>query len=373
MSDTGAGHRSVAMALVAAARARWGERVEVRVVDGFALGRPQPLDRATNLYGPTIRHLPQAWGLIFNGTNHPRLFRALVKLLSPQVEPKLARLLRRTQPDAIVSVHPLCGQALQRTLRRLDWQVPLFSVITDLVDAHQGWVLPEATWHFAPTQEFAAGLRARGIAAEQIETTGLPVDPRFDEPADPRPLRAALGLEPTRPVALLLGGGDGAGRLERVVRSLLAADLDVQYLAVCGRNGRLRRRLRALAHPDLRVFGFVGHMPDLMHAADLVVTKAGSVTIAEALAAARPLVVTAAIPGQEQSNPHFVTRHGYGVRTRPGPDLARAVAALLDPPTRSAILANIQRDRRPGAADRVLQRVAVISGDIVPAGVQLDI
>ena len=51
-------------------------------------------------------------------------------------------------------------------------------------------------------------------------------------------------------------------------------------------------------------------MPDWLRCADLVVTKAGPGTIAEAASCGAPLLLTSHLPGQEQGNTELVTGAG---------------------------------------------------------------
>jgi 1,2-diacylglycerol 3-beta-galactosyltransferase len=76
------------------------------------------------------------------------------------------------------------------------------------------------------------------------------------------------------------------------------------------------------------VLGFVDNMPELMRAADLLVSKAGPGAIGEALATGVPIVLTSYLPGQETENVSFVTETGIG-RYAPQPDLLLETVADL--------------------------------------------
>ena len=86
-------------------------------------------------------------------------------------------------------------------------------------------------------------------------------------------------------------------------------------MAICGRNLRLKRRLDRLAagYGDrLTVIGFADNMADWLRCADLVVTKAGPGTIAEAACCAAPLLLTSHLPGQEKGNTRVVAGAAAG-------------------------------------------------------------
>ena len=95
---------------------------------------------------------------------------------------------------------------------------------------------------------------------------------------------------------------------------------------VCGRNEALARKLRQRTWPvPVRVEGFVNNMSDWMAASDLIVSKAGPGTIAEALIRGLPIVLSGYLPGQEQPNVKFVTDNGAGAFSR-NPDTIAQIA-----------------------------------------------
>ena len=63
----------------------------------------------------------------------------------------------------------------------------------------------------------------------------------------------------------------------------------------------------------MTILGYCDNVPELMRAADLLVTKAGPGTIAEASLAEVPVVVYDFIPGQERGNLKYVETNGIGV------------------------------------------------------------
>ena len=62
----------------------------------------------------------------------------------------------------------------------------------------------------------------------------------------------------------------------------------------------------------MHVLGFTDKIPEYFRAVDLLVTKAGPGTLAEANAAQLPVVVYDYVPGQERGNVDFVRHNGLG-------------------------------------------------------------
>ena len=186
---------------------------------------------------------------------------------------------------------------------------PFATVVTDLTSCHPTWFHRGVDRCFVPTEEVAALARRAGLTDAQIVKHGLPIRPAFAAPLPPRPaLRQKLGLAPQGSVVLLMGGGEGMGLLEPTALALAEAlPPSSQIVVVCGRNAALASRLSARTwRCRMVVKGFVSDIDEWMGASDVVITKAGPGTIAEALIRGVPLLLNGAIPCQEEGNVPFV-------------------------------------------------------------------
>jgi UDP-N-acetylglucosamine:LPS N-acetylglucosamine transferase len=232
---------------------------------------------------------------------------------------------------------------------------PVVGLLTDF-GVHDLWVQPGIDHYCVATSQMQAALYGAGVPESRVSVTGIALMPGFRHLPSRDEARRALGLDPARPVILLLGGGLGLG-VEDVARQLASGAGGVQWLVVAGRNAAVAQRLQALAHAaSIKVCGWTEQMEQLVRAADLVVGKPGGLTLAEALACGRPLLATHCLRGQEGFNVRFLEAHGVGALVR-GEDLAATVAALLGDRQR---LAQMQaRAWQLGHRDSALQVVAI--------------
>jgi 1,2-diacylglycerol 3-beta-galactosyltransferase len=184
---------------------------------------------------------------------------------------------------------------------------------------------------------------------------GLPIRKAFWQGRTPlgskQQLRAKLGLDGDTATCVVVGGGDGMGDIVSVsaaVADALGAREGASQLAiVCGRNEVARAELSARAWPSnvaVQVLGFVSEMEQWMGAADVLVTKAGPGTIAEAAAMGLPCVLSSFLPGQEEGNVDFVADAGFGALHEAPAEIGDAVRAWLDDP--------IMLDRMAAAATK---------------------
>ncbi len=263
-------------------------------------------------------------------------------------------LLAEHPADVVVAFHPLPVCALCAALKQS--RTPLVAVGTDLVVMHAFYVAPGVRRYLVATELARAQLLRHGVDPARIEVTGLPVRRPFAQVVheDPQALREQLGLDAARPLILVMGGGVGFGPLEQVARAVAGARLPAQIVVLTGSNERLRERLeqRPLP-PTARVQGFTPDVHLWMRAADILLTKAGPNSIAEALAVGTPTVLWGAIPVQETPNVEWVVRAGAALWA-PGPRRATAAAARLleDRQKRDSMRQQARLLSRPEAAEQ---------------------
>lgn len=327
----GAGHRRAAETVAHALREAFPQ-AEVLCEDLLGHVRPGFARAYPAAYYLLVQHLSLLWGACFALLDQG-WFYAMVRPLRRTWNRVMARRfldwLDAQQPDLIVTTHFLpadvCGTA--KRLGRL--RAPLVVVITDL-HPHWFWITREAEATVVGTSTTAQECRARGIPSKRLHVLGIPVAPEFRAAIHRQDVEKSLGLEPSRKTVLVTSGGNTVGPFEPVVRALCRLEDTLpgrlQLVVVCGENQaaaqRLTRDTQACAMP-VRVFGFVENMPDLMGASDMIVAKAGGLTVTEAMTRGVPLILYHAIPGQESLNARYLIAHGAAVNA-PGAEAAAA-------------------------------------------------
>ena len=333
----------------------------IEIVDVFEEYSRFPLREAVKLYGPTIRYNPKLYGEVFHLSNREGTMQLTESLASPLILNGLLRLFSSVQPDIIVSIHPMLNHVTVRALHELGLPIPFLTVVTDLISVHYSWFAPGVDGYIVPTEQAKTLYLRRGLDPNRVHMLGMPIDPKYTLPIESKTvLQHKIGLKSDLPVVLLVGGGDGAGGLYASIRAISHARLPVQLLVVTGRNRRLYaqlQRIRTSLHVSAKIFGFVQNMPELMHASDVIVTKAGPGTICEALACNLPVILSGYVPGQEEGNVEFVINNDVGVFAHDSSVLVDALRRLLKPgsPELRRRLKNAQMLSRPRASFDIAQ------------------
>jgi 1,2-diacylglycerol 3-beta-galactosyltransferase len=359
-ANIGGGHRSVARSLAEAFEGI-AQVLPLYLIDDYA---PFPWNQMAVTYAPWVNYAPWLWRLAYRfGSSRQRVEMAELATY-PFVRRQITPPLVTTWPDLVISVHPLQVNLPLRVLRSAGNRAPFITVVTDPVTPPVAWFCDDVDLCVVATEPAREAALANGMDRSKVRVIGLPIRRAFAEiRGTPRPeARARLGLRPDLPLVLMTGGGAGIGKLLPSAKSIsgqLAADQRrVQMAIIAGNNDALRHRLSAEPWPiPVTVLGFVDDMPAWLAATDLLITKAGPTTLAEAACAGVPVLITGFIPGQENGNVTWVQEHNAGVFAPNIAEAARLVSEWLEPgsPHLADMAARARAISQPDAAHQVVQ------------------
>ncbi len=269
-------------------------------------------------YLEALKLWPTAYGKLYHssGTSQPGSY---VHYLQTAGLKTLERLVSSTGAQALVAPH-FYGAGVLGSYKEQNPGKFTAVVLTDYVP-HPIGVPLNLDLYIVADDAAAEDVAKLGVPEERIHPTGIPIDPIFEEPADPAPARREiLNLgDDDLPVVLVMGGGLGGGDLEESVSLLLQASEAMHLVVLCGSNERTRRTLARLANKgehEATFLAFTDRVRELMAAGTVLVTKPGGMSCTEALASRLPQVLYHPIPGQEEDNAAAMVRYGAGVMVR---------------------------------------------------------
>lgn len=360
--SAGNGHTRAAEALRARADA---PQFGVAAVHLDLLQFATPLLRMlyATFYMVLVRRAPALWRFLYHATNNAKptgLIHTMRRWAERMNCRPLLEQVAACAPDAIICTHFLPAEMLSQLIASGRLHCPVWVQVTDF-DLHGMWVHEHMAGYFAPNQEVAFRMHGHGIGRAEIHVTGIPVMPAFSQPLAGGACARELGLDPQVTTVLLMGGGAGLGSVVAVAAHLLGMRQKFQLIALGGKDPAVLAALQELAarHPGrLAALGYTDRIERLMACADLVVTKPGGLTTAEALAMGLPMIVIAPIPGQEERNANFLIEQGVALQAFDLPTLEFRIRHLLANPAKLADMrARAQALGNPGAADEVLGAV----------------
>lgn len=286
-------------------------------------------------YSKLIKYIPKLWGRIYHKTSKVKLKPKSQHFLSKMGRNKFLKYIEEFKPDFIVCTYPTVSCILAQLRYEQLLQVPVFTIITDY-SVHYHWIHQGVDGYIVACDEVKESLIAWGIRAERIFMTGIPVSLKFEKEADRAQIIAKLGLKPNRPIFLVMGGSYGVLKsANRICKNLADSLIPVQAIIICGKNKKLYRSLEDIIAQGRNLMirlEFVNNVEELMSVSDLIITKAGGLTVSEALTKHLPLIIFKPIPGQEDENASFVQRSGAGCIAGNELELAQQINRFLRHP-----------------------------------------
>ncbi len=324
-ADAGFGHRSVANAVAAALDEKYSDDLLYEIINPLDDKRtPTFLHDSQSDYTKWVRNVPELYKLGYEASDSLIPTALLENSLAILLNDVMRDIIRESQPDVILSTYPLYQSAITTLGRSKRYRVPLYTVITDLSTVHRMWFHRKADGCLVPNSLVADLATSYGVNPEKVSITGIPVHPNVvREARSKNEIRRELGWEQDIPTVLAVG----SKRVERLIDTLNIINHfggPVQLAVVAGKDERLLQELEHFEwHIPAHVYDFVENMPTLMHAADLIICKAGGLIVTESLACGLPMILIDIIPGQETGNAEYVTALGAA-------DLAETPVAVLE-------------------------------------------
>ncbi len=238
------------------------------------------------------------------------------------------------QPDIIVSLQPEVNVIAGR-LKNF-FNVPMHTIIIDLA-VHGLWVNKAIDRYYVMNEPLRDELLNYRVPADRITVSGMPLRAGFSPvtKSDVKDVRRSLGLLPDKPTILVIGGLLGTMvDFHAAIRAIMKIESPVQVAVIFGKNEKdliKAQDFKTRARWPLHLFGAVSNMHEFMWAADVIVSKPGSVTMAEGLGLGRPMVVITPRAGsaQEHRFAHFLKTNGAGEWVSSPDELTEPLAAIL--------------------------------------------
>lgn len=356
-ANAGAGHKKAAEALFKVAELRL-QKPEVEIFDALDYTNSFFKWAYSATYLFSVNYLPYLWGFFYYLFD----FKPVYSLVSPLRSMfnflnsrKLRDKLINEKPDVVISTHFLPSCVTANLISRGLLETKLLTVMTDFLP-HYVWINPGTNFYSVAVPIAKQRLISRGVSEEKIKIFGIPINPLFLQEEEKSVLRKKLGFAQDKFIALLVSGGFGVGPVEEMLRILDKSVLDLEIVVVCGNNPHLYRKLKKRNfRKKMHLFAFVNNMHQLMKASDVIITKAGGLSVSEALACNLPILVVPPVPGQEGRNCYVLTQNKVAVRLGSIRALGRIMIDFIEDKARVVQMENIKSLAHPMATFDIIE------------------
>lgn len=322
MITVGNGHKAPADAIKAGIEKLYPEHFEIDVLDfTLAVGDKEFDKRHKDSWDWMLENPKFAyWGqrLLDKAVPVPATRFVQSHMLAEHAK-NAAEFIKDKKYNLVVATHFFTVQALAIAKRKHGLNVPIIGLNTDPFDAHAMWAEKDIDEMIVSSRLAEKKLAEKGVSSKKIKIFGYPLGLQFmDNALTKEEARTKLELTQNKLTVLQSAGGEGiGGQLEKFVKAVLKADLEMQYIIACGRNQELYSYLQKLAgehqgKTKLLPQGFITNMQEWIAASDLILGKAGAATTFEALVMNRPIFHTNYIAYNEKTNVDFCIEKGIG-------------------------------------------------------------
>ncbi len=303
---------------------------EVRIADLYEVAPGSDVTILEKIYFFFTEKFPFIWGLLYSEIVAPLMIPFRLPLASLRYQ-KIWKLIREYEPDIVVSTETVPSGIVSYLKRQTWYQGKLVIAFSDY-HLHRFWLYDQADLYLCVTAEQVGELQALGISRNKIALTGMMVAEKFFRKIPRTTAARTFGLNPDLPTVLLSGGRRGLLVSKELIEKLSKNPRPFHIVVVTGLNEKLKRELEELPsspHHNLKILGYVQDQDILMSAVDMMITKPGGPTIAEAIAKNLPVVITDTHPGHESKNMEYLSRHEIAWSARSPEDASRLTEKIL--------------------------------------------
>ncbi len=323
---TGHGHKSISEALQE--QFKMHDDVCLNIIDGFDLGGNMWI-KVGKSYGLVTRNAKELWNLAWKISKRNPLF--IHEFTELTIKENFIKLLRKLKPDLILCVHPVFNTPILNILKEYKINIPFATFVADLVSISPLWADKRADCIICPTEEAKQRCIGFGVAEQCTKVIGFPVRQRFTQHIVNGITKKDYSLD--RPLeCLFMSGGEGSGDMG-IISKILLDNFNSNVHIIAGRNEALKDKLEktlSQQYPGrVEILGYVTNIQDYMLASDIAFTRGSPNVMMEAVACNVPLIITGALPGQEQENPDFAVKNKLGIFCEDTSNLSNVVSALL--------------------------------------------
>lgn len=346
----GSGHKLAAEALATAFQEKNYNVVMASAFDFF----PNCIGKTfLQIYIKILQVCPILYATVYKWGNNQEGSLWLRNILNKVLAILARSFLKKINPEIVIATHatPAGIISMLKTMDQLN--LVLVGVVTDYT-VHNWWLYDEINVYITANEDVRP---SKVLPKQKVLPLGIPLRPEF-----------YCGEQKTNyqhKTCLLMGGGDG---LLPMVEIILAWQekfgTELNFIAITGRNKSLAQQLKKIQYSNLTILNFVDNISSVMLNADVLISKSGGVSSAEAIALKIPYVIYRPMVGQETVNANYLSAAEVAVVAHNQAELLSAMNILLyDQEHLTKLKENLNKRAKPDATLSIVQAILSMQKD----------
>jgi 1,2-diacylglycerol 3-beta-galactosyltransferase len=317
---TGGGHLAPAKAVAEEIKTKKKGNIEIQLVDGLSESNTLVKKIIEDGYKTAINKAVWAYEFLYLLHKLEIISRFTAWLVSFFIKPVLEKKILLDNPRKIVIFHFFLIKPVFEIIKKFELDITVITVVTDPFTAHPIWFLQKGQNYIVFSELLREKCIDSGIKPGNLEVFPFVLDSKFSrkicETKKSR-IRTNLGFKPDSKIILIIGGGEGMPKGKKILKKILAKNIDAEIAIVCGKNMKLYSQATKLKNKheisNLKIYGFIDFVHSLISISDIVITKCGPSTSMEILIMGKVPVINNYIWEQEKGNMEYVCRKNMGV------------------------------------------------------------
>lgn len=277
-------------------------------------------------YDEIVKYCPWFWNFWYKLTEN-KITGAIFDFFSSYNKkincPKLITEINDFAPDYILCTHFTPPDLI---LNFTKIKIPVATIVTDYKPCRL-WAFSSNQKYFVGHQDSKKDLIKNGINSEKIIVSGIPIGEKFLNFTNiPKDVNGEKNI-------LIMPLPIGKIKIEKLVAEIIKNFPEYKINIICGKNVVQKRKLDknfSTNNQNIKIMGLINNPEFYMHSADLIISKAGGITITEVLILKKPLIIINPIPGQETENTKFLIKNNFGAEAKNCSKAIELIHALLD-------------------------------------------
>lgn len=216
------------------------------------------------------------------------------------IERRIEKIIKQKNIKIIISTFPVCSKYISSYKKLNNINLKLYTCITD-IEVNKEWIAQETNAYFVASDETKKQLINYGILDEKIKVIGIPIKKEF---------KKLKSLKDKKEI-LVMGGGLGLiPNMDKILRKL-AINQDLHITIIAGKNQKLFDKYHN-RYTNITVIGYTNEVYKYMEKAQIIITKAGGITLFEAIYSQTPMYILYPFLSQEIGNAKFIEKNKIG-------------------------------------------------------------
>ncbi len=276
----GGGHLSAAVAIKEEIEKQYPE-IQIKMIDCMEYINKYINKLTVHAYSEMAKKVPWAWGKVYNHSNKG-IMSGVTKTSNKIFAIKLNNLIKKINPDIIISTHPFSTQMCTFLKKHKKNNVKIANILTDF-EIHEQWLVRHEyiDYFFISNENMKLKLLKHGIKEKKIFVTGIPISQKFAIKYDKQEVLKEFKLNKNKKIILFFAGGKYGLANKNIYNfiEILARDIDnIQVIAISGKNKKIFNKFNEIvaqykAQDKIKVIEFTDKVALIMSVADIVITK----------------------------------------------------------------------------------------------------